>query len=43
MSAPAVICAIIIFPAAAFGWVALILAAREAWKAWKQNGRARRA
>jgi hypothetical protein len=31
----AVIPAIIVFPIAAFGWVAMALAAREAWKAWK--------
>jgi hypothetical protein len=43
MSAMAVISALIIFPAAAFGWVAIVLAAREAWKAWKQRERARRA
>jgi hypothetical protein len=38
MSVPAIILAVIIFPAAAFGWIAMGLAAREAWKSWKQRG-----
>ena len=39
----AVIGAIIIFFTTALGWVAIVLAAREAWKAWKEHERARRA